>query len=99
MNSYRESEIALTHPASTSPRFSRRNLAISCFKRLRWCGLMSATSGGSLAREISEASSNLARYVTMHDVTAAMVRRERIAGYLRRAGVPEVGIFWFIQEP
>jgi len=99
MNSHRESEPAPIHTASPTPRrFSRRGLFISFFNRLSLCGLMSTTSRPSVAEEKSREFSNLARYVTPHDITAAMARRNRIAKYLRETDAPEVGIFWFIQE-
>jgi hypothetical protein len=96
MNSYRESEHAITdNEASTS----RRGLVISSFKRLSWCGLISVASRTSVAEKESRAIPPLARYVTPRDITAAIARRQRIANHLREADTPEVGIFWFIQEP
>jgi hypothetical protein len=47
----------------------------------------------------SKALPNLAKYVTPHDIVAAIARRQHIAKQLRKAGAPEVGIFWFIQQP
>jgi len=100
MNSYRESEHAITNNfASTSRCSSRRGLVISFFKRLSWCGLISATSRASVAEKESRAFSTLARYVIPQDITTAITRRQRIAKHLREADAPEVGIFWFIQAP
>ena len=99
MDFYRESENAITDNVSSAPDCSsRRGLVISFLKRLSWCGLIS-TSRASVAEKESEAFSKLTSYVTIHDITAAIARRQRIAKHLQEADAPEVGIFWFIQEP
>ncbi len=59
---------------------------------------MPAASMGSVPEEPPKALSDPAQYLTPHDITAAIARRQRIAKHLRETHTPEVGIFWFIQE-
>ena len=59
---------------------------------------MQVAARGSVSEQTQKALSKLARYLSPHDITAAMARRQRLARRLRENQVPEVGIFWFIQE-
>jgi hypothetical protein len=100
MNFYREPEHATTDNVSSIPRCSsRRELVTTFLNRLSWCGLTSASLRPSVAEKASKEFSNLASYATPRDITDAIARRQHIAKHLREAGAPEVGVFWFVQEP
>jgi hypothetical protein len=100
MNSYREPEPLTIQPATSARRcFSRRGLLISLLNRLSWCGFLAASSRASVADEKPKAFSNPAKYLTLHDVTAAIARRQRVARDPGERNSPRVGIFWYIPKP
>jgi hypothetical protein len=100
MHFFTESENTPTLHVSSTPRFfSPRGLAISLLERMRWCGLCCATRRPTLAKTESNALTDLATCTTLGGITAAIAKRQHIAQSLRKAGAPQVGLFWYIQKP